>query len=58
MQHLLVQHEFRSTAHLMSHHLLVQGHGWEQEMNVRNLLKINNKDTRLMPLASFWYAYC
>ena len=27
-------------------HLLVQGHQWKNQINVRNLLKVNRKSTR------------
>ena len=28
-------------------HLLVQSHKWKHQNNVQNLLKLNNKDTRI-----------
>ena len=57
-QNALVQNIFCSTIHLPSQHLLVQNNRLKHQINVWNLLKINNKDTRLMPLTSFWCAYC
>ena len=42
----LVQNKFRSIIHLLSQHLLDQSHRRKHQMNVQDLLKINNKDTR------------
>ena len=39
-------------------HLLAQSHRWTYQINVWNLLKVNNKDTRLMSFTSFWCPYC
>ena len=41
-----------------SRHLLVQSQQWKLQKYVRNLLKVNNKDTRTTPLRSFWCFYC
>ena len=42
----LVQNKFCSVIHLLSHHLLDQSHRRKHQMNVQDLLKVNNKDTR------------
>ena len=54
----LVQNKLSSTIHLLSQHLPVQSRRWKHQMNVWNLLKVNNKDTRLMSVTSFWCLYC
>ena len=49
------QNKFRPTIDLLNQHLLAESHHqWNQQLNVLNLLKVNNKDTRLMSLTSFW----
>ena len=54
----LVQNKFRSIIHLLSQHLLAQSHRQKHQMNVQDLLKVNNKDTRTKSLTSFWCPYC
>ena len=54
----LVQNKFYSTIHLLSQHLRAQSHQWKHQLSVWNLLKVNNKDTRLMSLTSFWCPHC
>ena len=54
----LAQNKFRSTIHLLRQHLLAQSHQWKHQMDGWNLLNVNNKNTRLMPLTSFWCPYC
>ena len=51
----LVQNKFRSIIHQLSHHLLDQTHWRKHQMNVQDLLKVNNKDTRTNSLTPFWY---
>ena len=43
----LVQIKFRSIIHLLSQHLLDQSHRQKHQMNVQDLLKVNNKETRI-----------
>ena len=31
---------------------------WKHQMKVWNLLKVNNKDTRIMSMTLIWYLYC
>ena len=40
----LVQNKFCSMIHLLSQHLLAQSYRWKNQMNVRNLLKVNNEE--------------
>ena len=49
----LVQNKFRSIIHLLSQHLLAQSHRQKHQMNVQDLLKVNNKDTRTKSLTLF-----
>ena len=42
----LVQNKFRFIIHILSQHLLDQSHRRKPQMNVQDLLKVNNKDTR------------
>ena len=42
----LVQIKFCSIIHLLSQYLLAQSHRQKHQMNVHNLLKVNNKETR------------
>ena len=53
----LVQNKFCSTIHLLSQYLLIQSHRWKHHMNMWNLLKVNNKETRLMSLTASWCLY-
>ena len=53
----LVQNKLCSIIHLLSQHLLDQSHRQKHQMNVQDLLKVNNKDTRTKPLMSFWCPY-
>ena len=41
-----------------SRHLLAQSQQWKLQKYVRNLLKVNNKDTRTTSLGSLWCFYC
>ena len=54
----VAQNKFRSSFHLLSQHLLAQSHQWRHQMIVWSLLKVKNKDTRLVSLVSFWCHYC
>ena len=54
----LVKNKFRSTIHLLRQHLLAPSRQWKHHTNVLNLLEVNNKDTRLMSLTSFWCPFC
>ena len=54
----LVQNKFHSKIHILSQHLLAQIHRKKHKMNVQDLLKVNNKDTRTKSLTSFWCPYC
>ena len=38
--------------------LLVQGQHWKDQNNMRNLFKVNSKDTRTTSMTSFWCLYC
>ena len=54
----VAQNKFRSSIHLLSQHLLAQSHQWRHQMIVWSLLKVKNKDTRLISSVSFWCPYC
>ena len=49
----LVQNKIRSTIHLLIQHLLDKSHRRKHQMNVQDLLKVNNKDTRTKSLTLF-----
>ena len=46
----LLQNKFSSIIHLLSQHLLAQSHQWKHQLNVWTLLKVNNKEIRLISL--------
>ena len=41
-----------------SWYLLVQSQQWKHQNNMRNLFKVNRKDTRTTSLTLFWCLYC
>ena len=53
----LDQNKFGSIIHLLSLHLLAQNHRRKHQMNLQDLLKVNNKETRTKSLTSFWCPY-
>ena len=53
----LVQNKFRSIIHLLRQHLLDQSHQQKHQMNVQDLLKVNNKETRTKSMTLFWCPY-
>ena len=53
----LVQNKFRSIIHQLSQHLLAQSHRKKHQMNVQDLLKISNKETRTKSMTAFWCPY-
>ena len=38
-------------------HLPIQNQLWKHQNIVRNMFKVNNKDTRATPMRSFWCLY-
>ena len=46
----LVENKFHFINHLLRQHLLDESHRRKQQINVQDLLKVNNKDTRTKSL--------
>ena len=42
----LIQNKLRSIIHILNHNLLAQSHRQKHQMNVQDLLKVNNKETK------------